>query len=116
MVSNGFNLTYKQMQLSIEEKAGFLMDFLQWLAEQDYHMGYVGRNEPGSSPLVLPNYAQLMADYLNLDWGQALALARLPAIENRLIDPGRIVDETPPMPTAEDLVQAFILSRQTFRH
>jgi len=96
------------------------MDFLQWLAEQNYHIGYVGTNEPVSYPSVLPNYAQLIADYLNFGWSQpqaeAVALAMLPAIENRLINPGRNVDENHPMPTAEDWVQAFILSQQMIRN
>jgi len=44
------------------------MDFLQWLSEQDYYMGQAGLNEPGSSPSVQLNYAQLIADYLDFDW------------------------------------------------
>jgi hypothetical protein len=103
------------LNISPEAKANLSMDFLQWLSEQNYRIHQPLCNDLLGLPIQV-NYPQLMADYLNLDWGQALALARLPAIENRLINPGRNVDETPPMPTAEDLVQAFILSRQTFRH
>jgi hypothetical protein len=101
----------------------FLMDFLQWLSEQDYYLGQAGTNEPDSSPPVLPNYAQLIADYLNFDWGQPqtepIALAMLMAIKNRLInpiEPDCTFNENRPMPAAEDLVIAFILSQQTARN
>ena len=99
------------------------MDFLQWLSEQDYHIGHTGTNEPGSLPPVLPNYAQLIADYLDFDWGQPqaepIALAILMAIKNRLINPIELdctSNENRPVPAAEDLVKAFILSQQMNRN
>ena len=96
------------------------MDFLQWLPEQNYCIGQATMDEPASWPPAQLNYAQLIADYLDFDWGQpqaeSIALAMLLAIKNRLINPYWTPDESPPMPEAEDLVKAFILSQQIARN
>ena len=99
------------------------MDFLQWLSEQDYYVGQVGTNEPNPHPPVQLNYAQLIADYLDFDWGQPqvepIALAMLMAIQNRLIgpiSPHCTFNEKRAMPATEELVKAFILSQQMTRN
>ena len=72
------------MPFDCEQSAEFLMDFLQWLAEQGYE---VRRAESPSfdKRVSLP---KLIVDYLSLDWDspntEALALAMLRAIRNRL--------------------------------
>ena len=104
------------MELSIEEKAGFLMDFLQWLSEQDYHLIQAGN----SGLSVQRNYTQVIVNYLDFDWGQpqaeSVTFAMLLAIKNRLINPDRTPDEIRPRPVADDLVKAFILSKQVTRN
>jgi len=97
------------------------MDFLQWLSEQGYYISQAGTDEP--HPPIQLSYAQLIADYLDFDWSQPqaepIALAMLRAIQKRLIgpiSPDCTFDENLPMPTAEDLVKAFILSQQMARN
>jgi hypothetical protein len=108
------------MELSLEEKAGLLMDFLQWLSEEGYYLGQGGGDEQFGPHLPIhPNYAQIIADYLDFDWGhpqaEPIALAMLMAIKNRLIspiEPDCTFNENRPMPATQDLVKAFILSQQ----
>ena len=82
------------MDISLEEKGHLLMDFLQWLIEESYYIGQSGGDEQlGPHLPTHPNYAQLIATYLNFDWAdpqaEAFAMAMLLAIEDRLKASGR---------------------------